>query len=313
MRIDTHHHFITPALSSSDTASFARMAPGFAHVLRWTPERSIEQMDEYGVDVAVLCVAAAGIKSGPRAETASVVRKNNEYAAGLVREHAGRFALFADLPLPYVEESLAELTYAFDTLGAAGIRLQSCYGDVRPGDAEFAPIFELLNARKAVVFVHPSEPSYGNVVTGIPGALMEYPFDTTRAIANLLFSGTFTRSRDIRFIFAHGGGTLPMLAHRLAEFVAVRPALQAQLPDGPLDELKHLYFDVVSVANPVAFASTLALAGVDKLLLGSDVPYFSIGDTLEGLAVTGLSDVDLVAIEGGNALRLMPQLGHMRC
>jgi 6-methylsalicylate decarboxylase len=124
---------------------------------------------------------------------------------------------------------------------------------------------------------------------------MEYPFDTTRTIASLLYSGSFARCRDIRFIFTHGGGALPMLAHRITR----------RTPGDPMEHVRRLHFDVVSVTQPGPFAALKALVPTSQLLFGSDYPYWPPDMTAKGLAALGLSHDDKLAIESGNARRLL--------
>jgi predicted TIM-barrel fold metal-dependent hydrolase len=142
---------------------------------------------------------------------------------------------------------------------------------------------------------------------------MEYPFDTTRAIASLLFGGTFARCPDIKFIFSHGGGCMPFLAHRIGGLVQGRKDLAARFPNGIVGELRKLYFDVITVTNEPAMSALLKFTTPDRLLFGSDVPYMRIETTGNGLdemeKPMGLSDAQVAAIERGNALALMPGLG----
>jgi 6-methylsalicylate decarboxylase len=170
-------------------------------------------------------------------------------------------------------------------------------------------VFAELDRRSAVVFVHPTAPAC--CVTTVPGvinALMEFPFDTTRAIASLLFNGTFARYRRIRFIFTHGGGTLPMLAHRILE--NGRPAAERDVSAGAAhrESLAKLFFDIVSVTNAPAMAALLAFAKPTQLLFGSDSPYVGIGTTVAELKALALDAKLVSAIERENALRLLPAL-----
>ena len=127
---------------------------------------------------------------------------------------------------------------------------------------------------------------------------------------SLVFGGTVRRCPDLNLIFAHGGGTVPMLAHRVANLVNVRPDLAARLPDGAVAEFRKLYFDIVSATNEPAMAALLKLTTVSKLLFGTDIPYMRAESTVVGLAELGLTERDIRAIEYENARRIMPGLAR---
>jgi predicted TIM-barrel fold metal-dependent hydrolase len=311
-RIDTHHHILPPGYLAQGRDEVARVAGDFAaQVLAWTPQGSLDAMDQAGVRTAVTSISSPGLGFAG-AHAPALARECNEYAASLAADHPGRFASFAALPLPDVDAALAELDHAADTLHAQGFGLYTSYDGKWLGDAAFAPLFDELNRRSAVVFVHPLAcPQCADLLPGVPDAIMEYPFDTTRAIASLLYAGTLSRCPRIRFIFSHGGGTLPMLAHRIARYATVNREIGARVPDAGAD-LARLHFDVVSVAHPAAFEPLRALAGVERLVFGSDYPYWTPQMTANGLASLRLDAKALSAIESGNALRLMPGLSEGR-
>ena len=187
-------------------------------------------------------------------------------------DHPNRFGVFASLPLPDIEGSLREIAYALDELKSEGIGLLTNYDGKYPGDPAFAPVFEELNRRKAVVYFHPAQaPCCAAHGIGVPAATLDFPFDTTKAITSMLFAGTFARCRDIRFIFSHAGGTVPFLAERIAR-LQVRPEFKAAVPDGVMFELKRLFFDTALSANELAFSALLKLVAPDQVLFGSDYP-----------------------------------------
>jgi predicted TIM-barrel fold metal-dependent hydrolase len=125
---------------------------------------------------------------------------------------------------------------------------------------------------------------------------------------SLVFGGTVQRCPDINFIFSHGGGTIPMLAHRVANLVNVRKDLADKLPNGAIAEFRKLYFDVVSATNPPGMAALMKLTTSAKLLFGTDIPYMKAESTVTSLGELGLSVSDIRAIESENALRIMPSL-----
>jgi predicted TIM-barrel fold metal-dependent hydrolase len=290
-RVDIHHHILPPAYVAKARERIAAVAGGFAEqVLSWTPQRSIAAMDQAGVQMAITSISSPGVDFG---DATTLARECNDYAAEMAARHAGRFGVFAVLPMPDVDASLKEMDRARNV---QGFGLYTNYGGAWLGDPRFTPVLEEMNRRKAVVFVHPMVcPQCTDMLAGVPDAIMEYPFDTTRTIASLLYSGAFARHKDIRFIFTHGGGALPMLAHRITRYAAGNAA----------EELKRLYFDVVSVTQPGPFAALKALVPTTQLLFGSDYPYWPPDLTAKGLAALGLSDADKLAIEGGNARKIL--------
>ena len=245
-----------------------------------------------------------------RKATETLARHCNEYAAELRRDHPLRFGMFASLPLPDVDASLKEIGYALDVLKADGIGLMTNYGGRYPGEADFAPVFDELERRKAVVYFHPTAALCGFALDTIPAATLEFPFDTTRAIVSLLVGGTFARCRNIRFIFSHAGGAVPFLAERIARLEA-RPEFKKSVPDGVVAELKRLRYDTALSANRFAFRALLELVPAANVLFGSDYPFApeaTMTASVRGLKTLGLAATDLLAIERGNALELFPRL-----
>ena len=307
-RIDVHHHILPPnyVLTVGDDRIGPLIVAG--KTPEWTPQHSIEAMDRNGIEKAITSISSPGLWFGDAAVTGKLTRECNDYAARIRSDHPGRFGVFASLPLPDIEGSLREIAYALDELKADGIGLLTNYDGKYPGDPSFAPVFEELNRRKAVVYFHPTEAPccHAHALT-IPAATLDFPFDTTKAVTSMLFGGTFARYRDIRFIFSHAGGTIPFLAERIAR-LEVRPEFRASVPDGVMFELKRLFFDTALSANKLAFSALLQLVAPEQVLFGSDYPFApepTMVATINGLAALGLTPEVLYAIERGNALRLL--------
>src|SRR6516162_10611456 len=217
--VDTHHHYYPREIIDAWQGYMSRNSQGRLqpNVANWAPAASLEEMDKSGVVTSILSLASIpGVWFGLDAEgMRRMSRVCNEFAAKMVQDHPGRYGLFASLPMPDVDGSLAEIAYAFDTLKADGINLSTSFGDRWPGDPAYKPVFEELNRRKAVVFFHPYAPNCcGGLNSGVPPGLLEFPYDSGRAITSLLLSGSLARLRDIRWLFSHGGGVMPMLAGR---------------------------------------------------------------------------------------------------
>ena len=217
--------------------------------------------------------------------------------------------MLASLPLPHVEESVKEIEYAYDTLKTDGVCLMTSYGDKWLGHASFAPVMDALNARKAVVFVHPIAPNCCAGLKPVPDfadSVIEYGTDTTRTIASILFSGTSRRYQDIKFIFAHGGGTAPYLVERFNR-AGTNRSLAEYTYDVVMSELRRFYYDTAIMANPIPLAALTRLAPISQILFGSDYPFRTPAYTAKGIAEY-LSADDLKAVERDNALRLIPRL-----
>ena len=308
--IDTHHHFYAPEYQKAWLDwEVQRKIPHFPTQVAWTREKSIEEMDKGGVRTSILSLASTpGVwfDAGPEA-AARMARNCNEYGAGMVRDFPGRFGLFATLPMLDVDSTLKEIAYAFDVLKADGVGLQTNYGDKWPGDASFRPIFEDLNRRKALVYFHPLVASCcGRLSVGTFPAVIEVPHDTTRAVTSLLLSGTFARFRNIRWLFSHAGGTIPMLAGRI-DFFHNRNAAQFA-PEGIEAEFRRLYYDTANATHPASMAALLKLVPESQVVFGTDYPYVGIASQAEALAKLGLGGSTLRAIQSSNASSLIPRL-----
>ena len=309
-RIDVHHHILPPEYVA---------AVGDAHIgplilsgktPTWSAQMSIDAMERNGIATAITSISAPGLWFGDIQSTRNLCRHCNDFAATIRRDHPGRFGMFACLPLPDVEASLKEIEYALDTLGAEGIGLLTSYGDRYPGDPAFAPVFDELNRRGAVVYFHPTNAPCSQCQPDIPAATLDFPFDTTRAIVSLLYGGTFARCPNIRFIFSHAGGTVPFLAERIAR-LAVRPEFKQHVPNGVVPELKRLYYDTALSANEFAFAALLKLVVPEHVLFGSDYPFApepTMTASVKAIQEMGLAADVQRGIERDNALRLFPEM-----
>ena len=305
--IDVHHHVFPPAFLSAAMNQSAGPA-SLARVTEWNAQRSLAEMDENGVATAVTSITNPGIWFGNAQSARKLARACNEYSAQIVKDHPGRFGFFAVIPLPDTEGALREIEYSLDVLNADGIGLMTSYGDKWPGDVGFGAVFDELNRRRAVVYFHPTAPDCCHqLIRDIPDPLIEFPHDTTRAITSLLYSGTFSRCRDIRFVFSHAGGTIPMLAGRLTQTGALF-GINRKLPNGVEHELKRLHYEIANSANRPAMAALMSLVPTTQVLLGTDYPFIPMPATLGELPNLGLSIETLHAIRRDNAVALFPRL-----
>ena len=305
-RIDVHHHVFPPFYIKAMESELA--ADGFK-VRPWTPMTSIDMMDKHGIATAMVSAVQRLVADSmsDRSERArSLARRHNEYGAQLVKDYPGRFGHFAALPLPDADGSLKEIAYALDTLKADGIALWTSYMDKWLGDPSFEPVYEELNRRSAVVFVHPARASCCRSLPGQSG-IIEYDIDTARAIDSLLWNGTTAKFPNIRFIFSHSGGAFPVLAARIRDDYPKNRA--DKVPNGLDHEVKKLYFDTAHAGWAPALDALKDVVPVSQILYGSDAPIRNYELTDNGIVeYAGFSENDWKDINRGNAERLFPRL-----
>jgi 6-methylsalicylate decarboxylase len=311
--IDTHHHFYPPEYQKAwfDWED-KRNIPHFSQQEGWTRDKAVTDMDRAGVRAAMLSLASTpGVWFDlALPEILKMVRTANDYGAQMVKDYPGRFGLFATLPMVDVDSTLKEIAYVFDVLKADGVGLQTNYGDKWPGDAAYKPIFDELNRRKALVYFHPLVATCcGRLSVGTFPAVIEVPHDTTRAVVSLLLSGSLARYRDIKWLFSHAGGTIPMLAGRINYFHRNAKNIADVAPNGIEAELKRLYYDTANATHPASMAALLKLVPASQVVYGSDYPYVAMDTQVKALEEQGLERSVVEAIEFQNAQRMMPKLG----
>jgi len=301
------HHHLAPPKWIADVVVGRKT--GQRPLANWTPAKAIEDMDKGGVATSVTSISEPAVWFGDNDAARKLARECNEYAAKLKADHPGRFGMFATLPMPDVDGALSEAAYALDTLKADGICLMTSYQSKYLGDPAFAPLFEELNRRKAVVYTHPVRADCcRNLVAEVATPTVELPFDTTRTILSIVFSGTAVRFPDIRYIWSHAGGALPMLMNRIERYAANRKDFANHYPQGVRHELQEFYYDTASASYPSTLAPLLQLVKSTQVVFGTDFPFGRSAATAKGLADYGLNDSDLRAIGRDNATKLMPRL-----
>jgi predicted TIM-barrel fold metal-dependent hydrolase len=307
--IDVHHHFMSQAYL--DAVGIERAAsPGSAgHVDPWTAELSLEFMDKAGIEAAVLSVSAPGIDMASPEQTARLARECNEAQAVMVREHPRRLAFLAILPLPDIDASLREAEHAFDMLGADGVVLMSNYSGEYIGSPKFWPLFEELDRRKAVAFVHPTLPHNYRGFPGVSLSTMEFPYDTGRAIMSMLYYGTPEKFPAVRMVWSHAGGAMPYLAGRTAALSQRNKEFRLS-GDRLFPAMARFFYDVTQSLSAPTFAALRALCPFQHILFGSDCPFArepQVRAVLSELDRLQLQPVERAMIERDNALALFPR------
>jgi 6-methylsalicylate decarboxylase len=304
VRIDAHIH----VLPDDYRAELARRGAVPYPLPAWSLELTDELMDRHAIDAAILSLAPPGVWFGDPGQAAELARMVNERTAEVVRSNPARFAGLAVVPLPDVGAAIDEVRHALDVLGLDGIALLSNVGGVYHGDPAWDALWDELDRRGAYVFVHPAAPPYTPPLPQHPIWLYEFTFDTTRAVANLIYSGTLERCRAVRLQIAHLGGTAPFLAHRIASLAAREPERASLAPAGALAYLSRLYYDTGLSNHMLAVETTRAVAPLGQIVFGTDWPYAALpesGDPAPELAALGQ---DRVLVDSQNAGALVPRL-----
>lgn len=320
--IDVHSHYLPKPYIDAMKRSGAVTVDGIPMPEEWTVEKHLAMMDKNKIASCVLSITSPGPKYWSGEEAIQVSRTVNEIGAQVVAAHPQQFGVDALLPMPDVDASLKEIEYALDVLKLDGVGLSTNYGGAYLGDAKFRPVFEELNRRKAVVFVHPVEPpNFQQIGLGFPAPMLEYPFETTRMIASLLRGSVIKDLRDIRFITTHGGGAVPFLGpDRMSIIIPMTLAMEAKKkgehpslsPKDVVAQLKTLHFDVAAATIPPYLLALKQLVSTSQLLTGFDFPFMPVQSIPHAIdAVASYDDYskgDKEDIFCRNALSLYPRL-----
>ncbi|MEC7488499.1 MAG: amidohydrolase family protein [Pseudomonadota bacterium] len=309
-RIDVHHHLLPSFLREAQMTADIDVV-SYAGFPEWTPEHSSSLMDQLGIEHALFSYSAPGIYFGDENAVIGLSRQCNEYLKTEIQLSPKRFGGFATLPLPNIDAALAEIEYSLDTLNLDGIGLLSNVDGKYAGHAELDPVFSELDRRSAVVFIHPTYPPKGTTkALQIPDPVMEFMFETTRLVGNMIFSGLLERCPNIRFILPHSGGAVPFLAHRMSVFENL-PKFKANMPAGAMHYLKSLYFDTTTSGNPIPLGALQGLADSKHILFGTDYPYMKPDriqletSFIDGFI--GFNEETRPLMERANALSLFPR------
>ena len=309
LRIDTHHHVIPPGYRNTLRRAGIEEAGGRA-LPDWSPEGSLQAMAELDVATAILSVSTPGTTFLPHpADASALARDLNDYTFDLVASQAERFGFFATIPMPHIGQSVAETVRALDELNADGVVLLANNAGTYLGEDGQDDLFDALDARSAVVFIHPADLP-GPTVPDVAPFAADFLLDTTRAAYLLVRNGIRRKYPNIRFILSHAGGFVPYASHRMA--VAIMGDT-GRSPADSLDDFSSFYFDTALSSSAAALPTLLAFAKPGHITFGSDWPFAPVA--AGKLFAAGLEsysvDVDtLSAINRTNALALFPRLGN---
>jgi predicted TIM-barrel fold metal-dependent hydrolase len=269
LRIDTHNHVIPPDYRKALQRAGIDNAGG-AILPDWSPETALQTMAELDIATAILSVSTPGTTFLPDpADAAALARELNDYTADLAADQPDRFGFFATVPMPHVEQSVAEAVRALDELSADGVVVLANTAGTYLGQDGQHDLFAALDARSAVVFIHPSDLP-GPSVAGIAPWIADFLLDTTRAAYLLVRNGIRHRYPNIRFILSHAGGFVPYASHRMALAIM---GDTGRSPADSLDDFSSIYFDTALSSSAAALPTLLAFAQPGHITFGSDWPF----------------------------------------
>jgi 6-methylsalicylate decarboxylase len=303
-RIDVHHHISPPTYLEAVKGMKKDNPP----MNNWSVQKSLEDMDKAGIATAITSPTTPHVAGLGKEVGARICRESNEYAKKLETDHPGRFGTFAMLPFPHIDACLTEIAYAFDTLKVDGIGCMTSYGDKWLGYAEFEPVWEELDRRKATVYTHPTTANCCvNLMPGVNPALIEFGTDTARSIFNVIFSGTAQKYKNINWIWSHGGGALTAFAERFLIQAVSTPPYKGKITREAVEhELNRYYYDTAAISNTVTLGALAQLVPVSQIVYGTDFPYRTGEDHTKGVSAH-FKGADLSAVDRDNALRLFPR------
>ena len=309
-KIDVHAHYLPDFYRDALHHAGHAEPDGFPEIPTWSAQEHVAAMDRLGIATSLLSISSPGVHLADEPAARDLAREVNEAGRRAVVDHPGRFGLLASLPLPDVDGAIAEIAHCHDHLHVDGYVLLTNVGGTYLGDPSWEPVFDELNRRRARVFLHPTSPAcWEHTSLGRPRPMLEFMFDTTRAVVNLVLNGTVARYPDIELIVPHAGATLPMIADRVSAFALL---LRVDPSVDVLRDLGRLHFDLAGFPIPRQLDALLTITTLEHLHYGSDYPFtpeFVAGMAAERLDAAGEPSGSLLAALRPNTERLFPELG----
>lgn len=287
--IDVHAHFLPEDYRAVLAATGHGHPDGMTAIPEWSAEEHVAMMDRIGIATSMLSISSPGVHLADDGACIDLARQVNEAGRKAVVDHPGRFGHLAALPLPDVDAAIGEIAHCCDRLHVDGFALLTNVAGTYLGDPSFAPVFRELDRRGARVFVHPTAPAcWEHTSFGRPRPMVEFLFDTTRTVVDLILNGTVAAHPDIELLVPHAGATLAMVADRVSAFsllLEVDPSVDV------LRDLARLHFDLAGFPLPRQLDALLTLTTTDHLHYGSDYPFtpeLAVAATAERLAQESL-------------------------
>jgi predicted TIM-barrel fold metal-dependent hydrolase len=306
--IDVHSHPILP-YGQGAPVGLGQPQP------EWSVESAISYMDEHDISACVLSDPDSANHARGQ-EARDIARRVNETLADIVSRWPSRFGAVATLPGQDADGAATEIVYALDILKMDGVSTSTSISDVYLGEPQFDPWFEELNRRGATLFVHPTfTKASQTLLIGLNPSVLEFMFDTTRMIANMVATGAKKRFSNIKIISTHGGGTIPYLVNRiqvLEHAFGVGTGRLELPPEEVREGIASFYYDLTAATSEAQLGAILKLVPVSQLVMGLDFPLMPKSTFAPAIADIGrypaFNKADLQSLSYGNAGRLYPAL-----
>jgi 6-methylsalicylate decarboxylase len=308
-KIDVHAHYLPDRYRAALLAAGHDRPDGFPQMPGWSAREHVDAMDRLGIATSLLSISSPGVYFGDETAARELAREMNEIGRRAVVDHPGRFGLFASLPLPDVDAAIAEIAYCCDRLDVDGFALLTNVGGTYLGDSSWEPVFRELNRRGTRVFVHPTSPAcWERTSLGRPRPMLEFFFDTTRAVVDLVLAGTIARHTDVEFVIPHAGATLPLIVDRVGVFARL---LEVDSSVDVLRDLARLHYDLAGFPVPRQLDALLTITTLEHLHYGSDYPFtpeFAVAMAAGRLEAASAVPSSLTEALRTNTERLFPAL-----
>jgi len=271
--IDVHHHILPPFYR--DALNNAGIPKKYGITLpEWSVNSSKKIMEKYDIESAITSISTPAVCIGDKEFSKNLARQCNDFAAELSNKYPKMYGAFATLPLPHIDATINEIKYALEELKMEGVTLLSNYDGLLLGNEIFYPIYNELNKRHAIVFIHPTIPlPCCSEMNFLPASMFEFICDTSRTIINMLFKGIFEKYENIKFIIPHAGGTIPYLAGRINLYETLIPSLKENIPKGAYHYLKNLYYDTAMSTSTATLNCLREFVPIKNILVGTDYPF----------------------------------------
>ncbi len=318
MKIDVHGHFFPKSyiqdvlkMYEGDASPVGKdvqrvMTWALEDSRMWSVERRLEDMESFGMAMQILSLSIPNVYFPDKGASVSLCQASNDMFGEMVRQHPGKFQVFASLPLHFPDEAMAELDRIGDRPEVKGIMLGANINGLPLSQPDFMPVYAELERRGIPLFIHPMRPPGLEAMTEFSLAnIAGYIFDSTLAALRLVFSGVFEQHPNLTLIMPHNGGVLPIMLGRIQWGYDHVPAVREHISKPPEDFFKEFIYDTVC-HDTRALRYGISLFGVDHYVFGTDFPYRDDVEfqtkVVEALA---LPDDQMEMIWSGNAKRVL--------